>query len=82
MTSGMASLRSRVSALEQQQNPTNYMFVWRDWFGRYSIDGERVDEAAFQRWREQQPENVTIYVLAYDAGDKKDKDHHQRLQGE
>ena len=76
-------LLRRLSALEQQRNPPNYMFVWRDWFGRYSIDGERVDEAVFQRWREQQPEDAVIYVLAHGTGVEKDTDHqHENKESE
>jgi beta-glucanase (GH16 family) len=59
------NLVRRVQHLERQHHPTNYTFVWQDQNGQYSVNGETMDEATYQRWYDHQGSNKIVYIFAW-----------------
>lgn len=55
----------RIQALERVRNPPNYTFVWKDQNSLYSVNGDLMDDAAYQRWYAQQGSNKIVYILAW-----------------
>jgi hypothetical protein len=59
------SLLRRVQNLERQRNPPKYTFVWKDQNGLYSVNGETMDEATYQRWCAQQGSNTVVCIFSW-----------------
>jgi beta-glucanase (GH16 family) len=61
----LKSVIRRVQNIERQHNPPTYTFVWQDQNGQYLVDGETMDEAAYQRWCAQRGSGKIVYILAW-----------------
>ena len=61
------SLIRPLAGLEQREHPEQVKFVWNRWLSQYSLEGEEMDETAFQAWRQQQP-NTKMDVRLWNTG--------------
>jgi hypothetical protein len=59
------NLVRRVRNLERQRNSPNYTVVWKDQHDRYRVNGETLDDVAYQRWRAQQGSNKIVCICAW-----------------
>ncbi len=60
----LKSVIRRVQHLERQRNPSEYIFVWQDQNGQYCVNGETMDDAAYQRWCAGQGSDKIEYIFA------------------